>query len=161
MYKLLNIILIPLSWIYRVVVGLRNWAYDKKWLKSVEVSVPTIAVGNLAVGGTGKTPLVELLIRRLSEQYQVAVLSRGYGRKTKGFVLVDESATALTVGDEMMQMAHKFPSIAMAVCENRVEGTDPVQTGISSGLGPGRRLESSKRHRFRQILQCGALRTGE
>ena len=74
MHRLLNIILIPLSWIYQLIVGIRNYAYDKHWLKSYEVAVPTIAVGNLAIGGTGKTPMVEFLVRSLKDHYHVAVL---------------------------------------------------------------------------------------
>lgn len=117
-----TILLGPLSWVYGIVVFIRNILYDEHILPSTAVSVPTICVGNLAVGGTGKTPHIEYLIRLLSVQYKVAVLSRGYKRKTHGFVVADEQSTALTIGDEPMQIHRKFPDIAMAVCENRVYG---------------------------------------
>lgn len=126
MHRLLNIILIPLSWIYQLIVGIRNYAYDKHWLKSYEVAVPTIAVGNLAIGGTGKTPMVEFLVRSLKDHYHVAVLSRGYGRKSKGFLMLNERSTAETVGDEMMQIYTKFPHLAMAVCEDRRKGVEQL-----------------------------------
>ena len=77
--------------------------YDKHILSSTEVNIATIAVGNLAVGGTGKTPMTEYLIRLLSSTYQIAVLSRGYGRTTRGFRLADKNDTAATIGDEPMQ----------------------------------------------------------
>ena len=112
----------PLSVLYRHIVWWRNMLYDEHVLPSSKVPVPTIGVGNLAVGGTGKTPMVEYLIRLLSPTYKVAVLSRGYGRKTKGFVMADNYADASTIGDEMMQMHLKFPDIPMAVSSNRVLG---------------------------------------
>ena len=117
-----DIVLVPLSWLYGLIAIVRNWLYDEHIFQSHTVSVPTIGVGNLAVGGTGKTPMVEYLIRMLGETYKVGVLSRGYGRKTKGFVLANEHATALTVGDEIMQMHTKFPDVPMAVCANRYKG---------------------------------------
>lgn len=114
---------IPLSWLYALAVHIRHVLYDNRLLSSAAVGVPTICVGNLAVGGTGKTPHVEYLVRLLqSHGYCVAVLSRGYKRKTHGFVLADERSTALTIGDEAMQLHRKFPELAVAVCENRVYG---------------------------------------
>ena len=112
---------VPLSWLYAVGVGLRNVLYDEHILPSYGVDIPTIGVGNLAIGGTGKTPMVEYLIRALSPTYKVAVVSRGYGRLTKGLVFADRNADASTIGDEMMQMYRKFPDIPMAVCANRVK----------------------------------------
>ncbi len=114
--------LLPLSWIYSAAVWIRNMLYDEHILVSHSVSVPTIVVGNLAVGGTGKTPFVEHLIRLLGEQYHVAVLSRGYGRKSHGFVLANESCDALALGDEPWQIHHKFPHIPLAVCADRIHG---------------------------------------
>jgi len=96
-------------------------------LPSHTMSVPTICVGNLAVGGTGKTPHTEYLIRMLSKQYTVAVLSRGYKRKTHGFVLADETSTAATIGDEPMQIHRKFPNVPVAVCANRLHGIKQLQ----------------------------------
>ncbi len=112
----------PISLIYRHIVWWRNMLYDEHILPSTRVPVPTIGVGNLAVGGTGKTPMIEYLVRLLSPSYKVAVLSRGYGRKTRGFVMADRNSDASTIGDEMMQMHLKFPDIPMAVCANRVQG---------------------------------------
>ena len=85
-------------------------------------------MGNIAVGGTGKTPHVEYLIRLLSPHYKVAVLSRGYKRKTKGFVMADQSATAQSIGDEAMQLYLKYPEVCVAVSENRVKGIRQIQS---------------------------------
>ena len=115
-------LLAPISWLYGLGLMIRHTLYDNRLLPSHEADIPTICVGNLAVGGTGKTPHVEYLIRLLSPKYKVAVLSRGYKRKTRGFVLADEHASASTIGDEAMQIHSKFPHVAMAVCEDRVRG---------------------------------------
>lgn len=117
-----DLITAPLSGLYATAVWLRHVLYDEHALPSHTVDVPTICVGNLAVGGTGKTPHVEALIRMLSPHYRVAVLSRGYRRATRGFVLADEHATARTVGDEAMQVYLKYPEVRVAVCEDRVRG---------------------------------------
>lgn len=111
----------------RLFLHIRHWLYDKNILPSHDVSVPTICVGNLAVGGTGKTPHTEYLIRLLSPQYKVAVLSRGYKRKTHGFLMADHTSTAATIGDEPMQIHRKFPDVTVAVCENRVRGVHQLQ----------------------------------
>lgn len=124
-------LLIPLSWLYTLGVHIRHKLYDYRLLPSVSVSVPTINVGNLAVGGTGKTPHVEYIVRLLTQHgYHVAVLSRGYKRKTHGFVLADAQATALTIGDEAMQLHSRFPDVAVAVCENRVWGVHRLQKQV-------------------------------
>ncbi|MGN0234712.1 MAG: tetraacyldisaccharide 4'-kinase [Paludibacteraceae bacterium] len=115
-------LLAPFSWLYGLGLAIRHTLYDNRLLPSHEVKVPTICVGNLAVGGTGKTPHVEYLIRLLAPRYTVAVLSRGYKRKTRGFVLADGRATASTIGDEAMQIHGKFPRVAVAACEDRVRG---------------------------------------
>jgi len=125
--KWYQILAAPLAFVYAVIVKLRNGLYKSKLLYAHQVSVPTICVGNLAVGGTGKTPFVEYLIRMLSPHYRVAVLSRGYRRKTRGFQLATREATALTVGDEPMQIHRKFPDIPVAVCKDRVEGVHRLQ----------------------------------
>jgi tetraacyldisaccharide 4'-kinase len=96
--------------------------FDKKLLRSASFNFPVICVGNLAVGGTGKTPMTEYLVRILKEKYQVAVLSRGYKRKTKGFVLADNHTTAIDIGDEPMQIHLKFVDVTVAVDEERVVG---------------------------------------
>ena len=123
----MNYLLAPISWIYGFVVWLRNLLYDDHILHSTQVSIPTICVGNLAVGGTGKTPMSEYLISLLSSDYKVALLSRGYGRKTKGFRIANEHDTALTIGDEPMQIHQRFPDIPVAVCADRVKGVKRLQ----------------------------------
>lgn len=117
----LALILLPFSWLYGLGVRIRNRLFDWGILKEQAFDVPLICIGNLAVGGTGKTPHTEYLIRLL-KSYQVAVLSRGYGRKTNGYRIADGQATAEQIGDEPFQIHAKFPSITVAVDENRVEG---------------------------------------
>lgn len=109
-----------LSGIYGFGVWVHNVLYDENLMHSVSVKVPTICVGNLAVGGTGKTPHVEYLISLLKDRYKIAVLSRGYKRKTKGFYMAGGYATANLIGDEPMQIHQKYPDVLLAVCENRV-----------------------------------------
>lgn len=118
----------PFSWLYALGVWVRNLCYDERLLPSYAVSVPTIAIGNLAVGGTGKTPMTEYLIRLLSPSFRVAVLSRGYGRKTTGFRLAGESDTSATIGDEPMLIHSHFPGIPVAVCADRVQGVKQLQS---------------------------------
>src|ERR1700743_3348402 len=118
--KPIRVLLFPVSLLYALVVKLRNWCFDKKIFSSTSFNLPVICVGNLAVGGTGKSPMVEWLIRLLKDQFEVAVLSRGYKRKTRGYALADEQTTALDIGDEPMQFHRKFPEIAVAVGEERI-----------------------------------------
>ena len=117
-------ILFPLAFLYWLVTFIRNWLYDKGIFKSFSFDIPIIAVGNLSVGGTGKTPQIEYLIRLLSDNYKVAVLSRGYKRTTKGFILADENASASSTGDEPFQFYSKFPNIQVAVDANRKSGIE-------------------------------------
>ncbi len=119
----------PLSWLYGLGVGLRNMMFDIGVLKSRSFDVPVISVGNITVGGTGKTPHVEYLVDLLAEKFGVAVLSRGYKRKTHGFVVADNDATAATVGDEPCQMKHKFPAATVAVDKNRCRGISLLTEG--------------------------------
>ncbi|UGS23063.1 tetraacyldisaccharide 4'-kinase [Flavobacterium channae] len=121
---LLRKILFPLAFLYWLITYIRNWLYDKGICKSSSFDIPIIAVGNLSVGGTGKTPQIEYLIRLLSDNYKVAVLSRGYKRATKGFILADENATASSIGDEPFQFYSKFPYIQVAVDANRKNGIE-------------------------------------
>ncbi|HIZ26409.1 MAG TPA: tetraacyldisaccharide 4'-kinase [Candidatus Barnesiella merdipullorum] len=114
--------LIPLSWLYGLGTGIRNKLFDWGILPAEEFDIPVISVGNLAVGGTGKTPHIEYLIELLQHKYRVAVLSRGYKRKSRGFVLADASSTARDIGDEPYQIKRKFPDIAVAVDANRRRG---------------------------------------
>lgn len=118
--------LAPLSWLYGLAIGIRHMLYNIHLLRIKEVNIPTICVGNLAVGGTGKTPQIEWLIRKLSPRYKVAVLSRGYRRRSCGFVLAATDSTARDIGDECMQLHRKFPHIPIAVCKNRVEGIEQL-----------------------------------
>ena len=116
-YRLLNAVN-PYHW----VTWLRNRAFDKRLLVSRCFDLPVICVGNITVGGTGKTPHTEYLIRLLKDKYRLAVLSRGYGRKSSGYVLADEKVTMQRLGDEPYQMHCKFPDVTVAVDENRVHG---------------------------------------
>src|SRR5882724_6664674 len=118
--KPIRILLFPLSLIYALIIRLRNWCYDKKILASTSFNLPIICIGNVAVGGTGKSPMVEFLVRSLKDRFEIAVLSRGYKRKTRGYALADGSATALDIGDEPMQFHSKFPDVAIAVGEERI-----------------------------------------
>lgn len=123
---MLKIILYPLAWLYGTVVFLRNRAYDLELLKSREFDVPVISIGNITVGGTGKTPHVEYLVNLLKDKYEVATLSRGYKRKTKGFRLVEKESLVREVGDEPLQIKNKFPEATVSVCENRVAGVEKL-----------------------------------
>lgn len=120
--NLLRKILFPLAVLYGWVTQLRNFLFDIGVLKSHAFELPVIAVGNLSVGGTGKSPMIEYLIRLLSENYQIATLSRGYKRNSEGFVLADQNATAATLGDEPFQFHQKFPEISVAVDADRTNG---------------------------------------
>ena len=120
--KLPPLISVPLSWLYGMVVHIRHKLFDLKILRSEEFDIPVVCIGNLTVGGTGKTPVAELLIERFSEHYRVGVLSRGYRRRTKGFVLSTPASPARTMGEEPRQMKLKYPSVPVAVCEKRAEG---------------------------------------
>ena len=117
-------LLFPFALIYWLVTFIRNFLYDVGIFKSQSFDIPIIAVGNLSVGGTGKSPQIEYLIRLLSDNYQVATLSRGYKRSTTGFVLADHNANAKTLGDEPFQFYSKYPKTIVAVDENRVEGIE-------------------------------------
>lgn len=121
-----KIALFPLAVVYGIITTLRNALYDWKILKSKTVNAHTICVGNLAVGGTGKTPHVEHIIRLLQNDFKIATLSRGYKRKTSGFLLADENSTATDIGDEPLQYKTKNPSLMVAVNANRVDGINQL-----------------------------------
>jgi len=121
-------LLYPFTLLYDGITRLRNYFYDKGTLSSVQFSVPVISVGNLAMGGTGKTPHIEYLIRLLQKEYQLATLSRGYKRATKGFLLADEKSDAATIGDEPFQLFKKFPNTVVSVCEDRLVGIPQLLT---------------------------------
>jgi tetraacyldisaccharide 4'-kinase len=124
--KIIRIILLPLAVVYGIIVFLRNKLYDWGIFSSKENALATISVGNLTVGGTGKTPHIEYLIRLLKTEYYIATLSRGYGRKTTGFILSDTQSTASDIGDEPLQFKKKFNGIRVAVDENRVRGVEKL-----------------------------------
>ena len=120
--NLLRKLLFPFAILYGFITSIRNFLFDKGVLKSASFDVPVIAVGNLSVGGTGKTPQIEYLIRLLSDKYKVATLSRGYKRKSEGFVLADQKSNAEILGDEPFQFYQKFPNVMVAVDANRTNG---------------------------------------
>jgi len=119
--KSFRILLLPFALIYWLIIAIRKWMYDKKIFHSASFGLPLVCVGNLSVGGTGKSPMVEYLVMMLKNNFKVATLSRGYKRKTKGYALADANSTALEVGDEPMQFHLKFPDIPVAVGEQRLE----------------------------------------
>lgn len=114
----------PFSWLYGLGVGIRNYLFDAEILKSKSYSIPVISVGNITVGGAGKTPHVEYLIDLLRDEMQVAVLSRGYKRKSRGYVVADEDTTMRDIGDEPFQIKQKFEGVYVAVDKNRCHGID-------------------------------------
>jgi tetraacyldisaccharide 4'-kinase len=119
--KSFRVLLLPFALLYGVVVYVRNWLYNKQYLKSVQFNIPMICVGNLSLGGTGKSPMVEYLLSILSDDYKIATLSRGYKRRTKGYALAGVNTTALEIGDEPMQFHIKYPNVSVAVGERRIE----------------------------------------
>ncbi len=122
-HTVLTYILRPMSWIYGFATGVRNWLFNIGALKQEEFDVPIVSVGNLTVGGTGKTPHVEYIVGMLALDYNIAVLSRGYKRKTKGFLIANSNSTPDSIGDEPLQIYHKFGMrVKVAVCESRRKG---------------------------------------
>jgi tetraacyldisaccharide 4'-kinase len=124
--KTIRVLLFPFSLIYFVIIYLRNRLYDKNILKSSSFNLPIVCVGNIAAGGTGKSPMVEYLVGQLKDQFRIATLSRGYKRKTSGYALANEKSTALEIGDEPMQFHLKFPDVAIAVGEQRIEAIPQI-----------------------------------
>ena len=125
--RILRKILFPFSILYGWITAIRNFMYDKGIMESRSYDVPIICVGNLSTGGTGKSPMIEFLIDLLQKEYQVAVLSRGYKRKSKGFKEVLFTSTAEEVGDEPLQFKQNFPNITVAVCADRRFGIEKLQ----------------------------------
>src|SRR5450759_2719981 len=121
-----NIFLYPLSLIYGAVTNIRNFLYNTEIFPSVEFHLPVICVGNITVGGTGKTPHTEYLIGLLRENFKVATLSRGYKRKTRDFRVASLSSIVSDIGDEPMQMFLKFPDVLVTVDRNRVHGVNKI-----------------------------------
>lgn len=112
--------LAPVAILYWIVISVRNWLFDRNILRSSSFGLPLICVGNLSVGGTGKSPMVEYLVVLLKREFRIATLSRGYKRKTRGYALAGEGTTAIDIGDEPMQFHLKFPDVPVAVGEERL-----------------------------------------
>jgi tetraacyldisaccharide 4'-kinase len=122
LHPILKSLLFPLSLLYGMIVSVRNLLFDFNILHITEFKIPIISVGNITVGGTGKTPHIEYLITLLVDNYKIATLSRGYKRKSKGYLLADETSTSNQIGDEPMQIKRKFPDILVSVDNKRVNG---------------------------------------
>ena len=125
--KIVRKLLFPFAVLYGWITDFRNYLYDKNILKSKEYNLPIICVGNLSVGGTGKSPMIEFLIETLQEDYKLAVLSRGYKRKTSGYLEVLTSHAAEETGDEPLQFKKKFSNVTVAVCADRRKGIEKLQ----------------------------------
>ena len=132
--KFIRKLALPLSLLYALVVYIRNKFYDWGWFSSVAFSTPVLCVGNLSVGGTGKTPMVEWLVREYTGKKKIAVLSRGYGRKTRGFLMADTNCTAAELGDEPAQLCRKFSGLPIAVDGNRRRGILQLQQKVAPEL---------------------------
>jgi tetraacyldisaccharide 4'-kinase len=117
---LFRLLLMPFAWLYGFIIWLRNVFYENGWLRSIQFELPVIAIGNLSVGGTGKTPHIEYLIKLLGNQYKVTVLSRGYKRKTKGYRVALPADDATLLGDEPLLIKRKYPLVDVCVAENRM-----------------------------------------
>ncbi len=144
----LNKKLLPLSWLYGIGVGFRNMLFEMGILKSKSYNIPVISVGNLTVGGTGKTPHVEYLIRLLKDEFKVAVLSRGYMRKSHGFVVAGEKTKMTDIGDEAYQIRTKFPDVVVAVDKKRTHGIEQLMEMKSEEETEAIILDDAFQHRY-------------
>ena len=144
----INYWLMPFSWLYGLVVCIRNLMFDVGMLKSRTFPLPVICVGNITVGGTGKTPHTEYLIRLLSKDHQVAVLSRGYKRKSEGYVLATKDTPMAEIGDEPYQMKQKYPQIHMAVDKDRCHGIDQLMQKTVKPQSDVVILDDAYQHRY-------------
>ncbi|MCF0203525.1 MAG: tetraacyldisaccharide 4'-kinase, partial [Bacteroidaceae bacterium] len=125
----MKFLLTPFSWIYGIVVAIRNMLFDANVLKRRSFNIPVISVGNITMCGTGKTPHTEYLVELLKTSTKLAVLSRGYKRTTKGYVVAREKTQMTDIGDEPFQMHLKYPDLTVAVCEDRCKGIDYLIEG--------------------------------
>ncbi|NQD70510.1 tetraacyldisaccharide 4'-kinase [Sphingobacterium shayense] len=139
---MLRIILFPISIIYGAIMWLRNRFYDYDLFRSTSFTFPVVVIGNLAVGGTGKSPMAEYILRLISPNKDIMLLSRGYGRKTKGFREVTEKDGVHLVGDEPLQIKRKFPHTRVFVCESRVLALKKIGDNTSGVL-----LDDAYQHR--------------
>ena len=140
--------LLPFSWLYGLGVRLRNELFELNILKSRRFDIPVISVGNITVGGSGKTPHVEYLIRLLKDKMKVAVLSRGYKRKSRGYVLANETTSMRDIGDEPYQMKTKFPDIYVAVDKKRCDGIDRLTSDKETKDTDVILLDDAFQHRY-------------
>lgn len=144
--NILTFLFLPFSWIYGLFVFIRNKLFDLGILEEKEFNIPIISVGNITIGGTGKTPHIEYLIRLLKDEFKIAVLSRGYKRKTSGFIVADDFSDAEMIGDEPFQIKRKFPEVLVAVDADRRNGINSIMnsdTGIELIL-----LDDAFQHRY-------------
>ena len=142
--------LLPLSWLYGIVMYVRNTLFDMGVLKSHSYNIPIIGIGNLTVGGTGKSPHTEYLVELLCQKYKVAVLSRGYKRKTRGYILATLESTVEEIGDEPWQMKHKYPYVYVAVDHNRRRGIERLCTDEATRNVEVIVLDDAYQHRYVQ-----------
>ena len=140
--------LIPLSWLYGIGVDFRNQLFNIGLLKQHDYDIPIISVGNITVGGAGKTPHVEYLIRLLKDKVKVAVLSRGYKRKTHGYVLANDSSTVTDIGDEPYQMKQKYQDVHIAVDKKRVDGIAHITGNAETNDTDVILLDDAFQHRY-------------
>jgi len=147
-HSFFRFLLLPFSGLYGIAVWIRNILFNAEILPSKSYDMPVISVGNITVGGTGKTPHTEYLIRALSKEYQVAVLSRGYKRKSKGYVLADSNSDLADLGDEPLQMKRKFPNLIVAVDENRRRGIEELMSPKMQPFIDVILLDDAYQHRY-------------
>ena len=144
----MRFLLFPISWIYGIIVWFRNMLFNTNILSSKSFDIPIISIGNITVGGTGKTPHTEYLVRLLNQKYQVAVLSRGYKRKNKGFFLANSQSQVAEVGDEPLQMKRKFPELIVAVDESRIDGIQKLMDEKKNKFIDVILLDDAFQHRY-------------
>lgn len=144
---MLKLLLYPFSAIYGLIISIRNLLYDYKIFKSTEFEIPVISIGNITVGGTGKTPHTEYLVNLLNKQFRVTTVSRGYKRKTKGFLEVEQNSLASAVGDEPLQIKAKFTEVQVIVDEKRAHAIRKIQVQEADTLPDVILLDDAFQHR--------------
>ena len=132
--SVIRFLVFPLSIIFKFVTDIRNKLYDCNFLKSEKINVPVISVGNLSTGGTGKTPMVDFIIYNLKRDYNISVLSRGYNRKSKGFIEIKNSDNPSLVGDEPFLIKSNHSEVPVFACEDRVEGAKKIISENNTNL---------------------------
>jgi len=145
---IIKILLFPISIIYFFIIYIRNRLFDWKILRTESFDIPLISVGNLTIGGTGKTPMVEYLIRLLNNEFNIVYLSRGYSRKIKGFVKADINSGIEEIGDEALQIAQKFSKLNVIVSEKRVDGISRILSDKTISTPDVIILDDAYQHRY-------------